>query len=123
MKNFQQKSKFKLFMQSRLGLTLLGLFVIFFAYSVFGFMGKAEEAAKNKNLAEEKIVELQKEKERLSTDIQKLQTPEGQEEAIREKFGWTKSGEGLVVVVDDQNKDMGIKKETGFFSYIKSWFK
>lgn len=124
MKNFQEKRRFRAILESRPILIFLFILTLVFAWSVFGFIGKAEEASKNKKIVEDKILELQKQKERLSSDIQNLQTNKGQEEAVREKFGLVKEGEGLIVVVTDKNQpEVKELEKKGFFSFLKNMFR
>ncbi|MFZ2205754.1 MAG: septum formation initiator family protein [Minisyncoccia bacterium] len=124
MKNFQEKRRIRVILESRPALVVLFIVTIVFAWSMVGFIGKAEDASRNKKIAEDKIIELQKSKERFSSDIQRLQTDQGKEEAIREKFGLVKEGEELIVVVDDKNpSDTGLPKESGLLLKIKNWFR
>ncbi|MCE9585075.1 septum formation initiator family protein [Candidatus Nomurabacteria bacterium] len=124
MKNFQGKNKWENIMHSKPVLVLFGVFLIFFIWNIIHFVLKTQETIKNRKFAQDKIVELKKEKDRLTSDIQKLQTSEGKESAIREKFGWIKQGENLVIVVDDQNPGTEKNlKNKGFLSFIKNWFK
>ncbi len=111
-------------MQSKPVLALLAVLVLIFAWAVFRFMLKMDQTRQNRKAAESKVAQLEKEKERLSADLAKLQTIEGTEEAIREKFGFAKEGEGLIVIVDDKNSSAEKKKaEGGFFHFFKNWFK
>lgn len=112
-------------MQSKPVLVFLGIIILVFAWSVLGLVGKMQETIKNKKIADDKIQELQKEKEKLLSDINELKTDKGVEKSIREKFGLAKEGEGMVVVVDDKNppvagEDAGKK---GFFSFLKNLFR
>jgi cell division protein FtsB len=112
-------------MQSKPVLALLGMMILVFAWSICGLIGRMQETIKNKKVAEEKIQELQKEKDQLTTNINQLKTDQGVEENIREKFGLVKDGEGMVVVVDDKNPSTtdAENKSTSFFSKIMNWFK
>ena len=125
MRNFQEKRRLNQIMHSKPVLIILGIMVLIFAYSVFGLVGKMRETINNKKIAEEKIQELQKEKEQLTANINQLKTNQGMEENIREKFGLAKDGEGMVVVVDDKNSPTADteNKPAGFFSKIANWFK
>ncbi len=125
MRNFQQKNKWRTILESKIVLIFLTIGLLLFAYSIFGFMGKMIDTVKNKKIAEEKIIEMQKNKTKLSADIEKLKTIEGQEESIREKFGLAKDGEGLIMVVEDKTKmeDINNINSAGIFSIFKSWFK
>ncbi len=124
MKNFQKGGKWKHIMQSKLFLMFLGVVILVFIYSMFGLVGKMEETSRNRKIAEDKITELEKSKEKLNSDISKLKTEQGVEENIREKFGLAKEGENMILVVDDKNSAQTGKTENsgGFFSWLKSLF-
>ena len=114
-------------MHSKPILAFLGIIVLIFASGVIGFMGKMIMTIENRKVAENKIAQLEKEKERLSSEVSKLKTQDGIEESIREKFGLVKEGEGMIMIVDDKNqgKKADSPKE-GFLSSLffwKSWFK
>ena len=112
-------------MQSKPILIFLGVVVLVFAWSVFGLVSRMQETMRNKKVVQDKIENLQKEKEKLISDINKLETDKGMEENIREKFGLAKDGEGMVVVVDDKNtpQNDAENKTNGFLSFFKNWFK
>lgn len=111
-------------MQSWPVLAFLSISVLIFAWSVINFMGKMQVTKESKKIAENKVAELEKGKEKLSSDIDKLKTDSGIEENIREKFGLAKEGEGLIVVVEDKNKMEEENEESGwFFSFLKNLFK
>ena len=124
MKGFQQKRKLRNILESWPVLIFLGALLLFFIWGVLSFMVKMRTTIENRRIAEHKIEELEKAKEKLSTDIQSLNTEEGKERVFRENFGLAKEGEGLIVVVDDKNAAAaeGANKE-GFFSFFKNWFK
>ena len=124
MKSFQHKRGWKDILQSRPVLVLLGILVLIFAWSVFGFMGKMQITRENRKIAEEKLIELEKQKEKLSSDIAKLKTDEGVEESIRAKFGLVKDGEGVIVIVEDKNPPAVPQQESkGFWSFFTDLFK
>jgi cell division protein FtsB len=124
-RNFQKGGKLKHVMQSKPFLIFLGVVILAFIFSIFGFMNKMEETIKNKKIVEDKIAELEKSKEKLSSDITSLQTQEGVEENIRDKFGLAKDGENMIMITDDKsvpetntNADSG-----GFLNFFKNLFK
>jgi cell division protein FtsB len=124
MKNFQEKKGLKVILQSRPVLAILGIVSLVFAWNVINLVGKMEETTQNKKIAEGKITELQKEKNNLLTEIGKLNTDSGREEDIREKFGLVKEGEGLVVVVDDQNNIAPAPvSKSGVLEFLKRIFR
>ena len=115
-------------MYSKPVLIFLGILVLLFAWNVFGFIGKMEITRENRKIVENKVAELEREKAKLSADIARLETEEGIEESIREKFGLVKEGESLIVVIEDKNALQAESRENtgGFFSRLffwKNWFK
>ncbi|OGI66549.1 hypothetical protein A3H53_01510 [Candidatus Nomurabacteria bacterium RIFCSPLOWO2_02_FULL_40_10] len=124
MRSFQHKRGWRNIVQSRPVLVFLGILVLIFAWSVFGFMGKMQITRENRKIAEEKLIELEKQKEKLLFDIAKLKTDEGVEESIRAKFGLVKEGEGVIVIIDDKNPPVAQEQESGgFFSFFTNLFK
>jgi len=111
-------------MESPPVLILLALIVMFLAWAVIGFTGKMISTAKNKRIAEDKVLGLQTQKDKLSVDLARLETDRGVEESIREKFGLAKEGEGLIVVVEDK-KEAEVEPPTAtesFLSFFKKMF-
>ena len=124
MRSFPKKRKLTNIAHSRFFLGLLGTILVLFIWVMVGFLNKTIITRENRKIAENKLLELQKEKVALSSDIAKLQTKEGIEESIREKFGWAKEGEGMIVVMEDKNQPVKDEKQQGgFFSFIKNLFK
>jgi len=125
MRNFQEKKRFKNFIQSWPILIFLGILLIFFALGVFDFMGKMIETSGKKKNVEQKVLELQETKEKLSSDIESLKTERGLEENIREKFGLVKEGEDLIIVIDSkENPELDDKTKLNWFtSFFSDWFK
>jgi len=125
MKSFQKRRRLRYIIQSKPFLIFLGVFIFVFIFSVFDFMNKMEKAIKNRKIIEDKIIELEKSKEKLNSDIVKLKTEEGIEENIRDKFGLAKEGENMILIIDDKNLsevEENINSK-GFFSFLKNWFK
>ena len=124
MRNFKKQTGFHRILNSRPVLGLFFLFLIFFAWGVFRFFGKMNITLENKRNAENKLMDLQKQKDKLSASISDLKTENGVEENIREKFGLVKEGENVIIVVDDKNKIPTPETKTStFFSSIRNWFK
>ncbi len=106
-------------------LVILGLILLIFTYNLFGLLGKMRETIRNKRGAEDKFMELTANKEKLDHDISKLNTTEGVEENIREKFGLVKEGEGVVIIVEDKKEEkLEMKANTGgILHFFKNLFK
>ena len=111
-------------MESRPVLLLLAILLVFFTWGVFGFMGKMQMTRENRKIAEQKLMELQKAKEKLSSDLDNLKTDAGKERIFRENYGLAKEGEGLIVVTEDKNALESQKADSGgFFNFFKNLFK
>lgn len=112
-------------MQSKPSLIFLGIIILAFIFSMFSFVGKMEETAKNKKIVEDKIAELEKSKAKLSSDINSLKTEAGVEESIRNKFGLAKDGENMIMITEDKNlpETQSQTDSSGFFSFLKNLFK
>jgi len=124
MRNFQQKRVFRNILYSKPVLVFFVILLLIFAWSVIGFMGKMEMTIENRKIAENKVAELEKQKEEFSANIAKLKTDTGIEESIREKFGLAKDGEGEIVIVEDKNPpEAKTSGSGGFFSFLKNLFK
>lgn len=124
MRNFQERGS-KKFWQSWPVLSILTVLLLVFTYNVFVFGGKMQNTRNNRKLAEDKFVQLELQKEKLSNDIAKLNTEEGVEENIREKFGLVKEGEGMIVIVEDEvvEEIPEPSKLSSFFLFFKKLFR
>ncbi|MFA6520511.1 MAG: septum formation initiator family protein [Candidatus Paceibacterota bacterium] len=124
MRNFQKQGGWRHILESKPVLILFGIFILFFAWSVIGFWTKMYETGKNKKIAEDKVFQLEQQKQKLSSDINSLQTDEGKEKFFRENLGLAKEGEDLIVVVEDKNPAVIPEEDSGgFFSFFRNLFK
>lgn len=122
---FKKKDNQYSFWHSPIVLIVLLIFIIFFAYNIIGLIEKEKITSNKKEIALEKIDELKKRQNDLNKDIAKFDTEEGQEEIIREKYQVAKSGEKMVIIVEEE----GLKEETsqikenhGFRNWLKNLF-
>jgi len=122
MRNFQQKRGFRNILHSRPVLVLLSILLLVFAWSVIGFMGKMQMTVENRRIAENKVTELESQKENLLAEIAKLNTEDGKEESIREKFPVAKEGEGVIVIIEDKSQSETEDSKSGAFSSFLSFF-
>ena len=125
MRSFQKHGKLQYLMQTKTFLVFFGLVILFFIYSMFGFLGKMQETKRNRQNIEDKIVELEKSKQKFNADISNLKTDKGIEENIRDKFGLVKEGENMILIIEDKNKIEPEKtaNSQGLFSFITDLFK
>lgn len=112
-------------MESKLSVSILFLVLVFFAWNVIGFLGKLWNTEENRRVAEEKVEELKERKENMSYEIDRLNTKEGIEENIREKFSVVKEGEKVIIIVDEDRGEgfSSEEEDSGFLNFFKNWFK
>jgi len=126
-RDFQDKNRngvMKRILYSPFGIGFLGLVVLFFAWGVVNFLLTMKETVKNRNIAQQKVLELEKRKEKLVKDIDDLNTDKGKEKVFREDFGMGRDGEGLVIVVEEKKNVLSNEEEAkkDLFPSIGSFF-
>ncbi len=89
-------------MGRRLILAALVIVVVSASWGVWSIYRKDQESARLNREAQAQLADLKARQTTLETDLGKLQTDRGMEEALREQYGVGKPGEGLVVIVAPQ---------------------
>lgn len=115
-----------IFWHSPIVLFFLFCFFVFFVYSIFGLIEKQRDTAVKKEIILEEIDKLKKKESDLNSVIAKLNTDEGVEEVIRDKYNVVKTGEKIIVIVDDDREKIKEDKEEvshSFFGWIKNMFR
>ncbi len=125
MAEYQKKSTNSLW-HSPLMLFIIFLLVLLFMYNMIGIVEKVRETNKKTALVNEQIEELNNREKMLSGDINRLKTDEGVEAALRDKYQLVKSGEKMVVIVDQEASAAQAvpdkPKGTSFWDFIKKLF-
>ncbi len=124
MAQFNRKNKYN-FWHSPLILMILFCVIVVFAYNMIGLIQKERETNRNKIAELNKIEDLRKRETNLNLEINKLNTEEGVEESIRDKFQVVKPGEKMVVIVDDNSNSQKVEdevKDHSFWGFIKRMF-
>lgn len=125
MSEFNRKNNHSFWHSPLALIVLLGILVVFI-YNIVGLIEKERETTKKKNMILSNIETLRARENSLSKDIEKLKTEEGVEETIRDKYQVVKEGEKMVIIVDEEKKEVPlVEKETkhGFVEWIKGIFK
>lgn len=126
MAEYQKKSKNSLW-HSPIMLFVIFLLVLLFMYNMIGIIEKVRETNKKTALVNEQIRELNNREKMLSSDITKLKTEQGVEAALRDKYQLVKSGEKMVVIVDQEASVATAlpteKKNGNFVEFFKSLFR
>lgn len=126
MAEFNKKDKYN-FWHSPIMLLVLFCLLFIFMYNIFDLFKKERETANKKNIILSNIEDLREREKILSSDIEKLKTTEGQEEAIMEKYQVAKEGEKMVTIVDEEEENESEIKpkvtDYSFWGWIKNIFK
>lgn len=127
MKELRRKRTIQRLLYSWITITLLALIVLFAASAVWGVYQKYRESRLNRIHAEEELTHLKERQQNIKEDIRRLGTEKGVEQEIREKFGLSKEGEKVIVIVDPeqqrQNKSQRAAVGGDFFDVIWRAFK
>ena len=123
MRNFQRKGVWRNMFESKPFLIFLGLLILLFAWNIWGLWNKMEETAKNKQNVQNQIDALNQQKEKLTADINNLNTDQGKEQIFRENFGLAKAGESEIVVLDNNATPPTPPTPSGFIGFFKNLFK
>ena len=102
MKEFNIKRKDRSPIYSWFSIVILLFLAFFLTKGAIGMVAKERESAKRMDETLERVKELETRETELKSSIELISTTEGLEREIREKFGVTREGEHLALVVDPQ---------------------
>ena len=116
--DFYEKRKIKQLLYSWPVLFLLAVLFILLLNGVWGVYEQEKETRINKNQRLLYLEELKERKNVLQEEIDRLKTPRGMEEEIRQKFEVAREGEGVIVIVDapDSEGDRKINGHKGILN-------
>ncbi len=98
----RQKARKRLYSKvSIFGLVLLLLVLVRPTWSIFK---KSFESKKNLSVAQVELADLEVHKRQLEKNVAYLQSDYGRDQEIRDKFGMTKNGETMVVIVRNEKE-------------------
>jgi len=113
------------FWHSPLALGIIFVALVFFSYRMVNLIEKERETNRKKELVQEEIDSLKRKEASLSVSISKLETEEGREGVIREKFPVAKQGEKMVTIIEEEESKLGVNEEKiehGFWNWFKNIF-
>ena len=114
----RQRDPARLFLK-RLGLLMLFIVVALMASGVWGVYKKERESRVLRVQAENERTELLDRETRLKSDIAKINTDRGVEEALRAQYALAGSGEELIIIVEPPAPELTPATST---SAIRRWF-
>lgn len=124
MKDFQTRKNKESFIYSPLSLLFLFFVLLIFFYNMINLAEKARDTHKKRLATFDQVQSLKDRENKLESNIEKLHTEEGTEETLRDKYHLVKSGEKMVVIVDEEeNQPTNTKeKDTGFRAFFSNLF-
>lgn len=113
------------FWHSPISLVILFCIFVLFGYNIIDLIKREKETSDKKEFILDRINNLEEKKTFLVNNISKLETDEGKEEIIREKYQVTKLGEKMVTIVDEDRNNQPSQEEVshGFFNWFNGLFK
>jgi len=101
---------------------VLFIALVFLANSVRKVYEKKREVDRALTQMKEEITELEKRGEYLDDSMQKLSTREGLEFEIRKKLNVAQAGEGVAIIVENDQSATTTQTRTPIWSQIKNFF-
>lgn len=96
-KNSSKKARIRIF----LFFIIFGSMTLYLSYNFFSNVNKIMEIKKEKQILENKLVTLHDKESELNSDIKKLEDPEYVARYAREKYMYSKDGELIIRIPDD----------------------
>lgn len=111
MKEFQRKTK----SSSRIGYKIIIIFLILLLFvvsrAVWGGYKKNTISRTSLEKTNQELLELEKQKSDLTSQVEWLASPRGQEEEIRKNFSVAKPGEKVFIVIDQAGEVVSTEAE------------
>ena len=107
MREYQERRRIKKLLHSRYAIAALAVVCLLVAHAVWGVYQKYEKSKEIADRMRADAAGLQARADSLNQSITDLNTPEGKEKEIRDRFGVVKPGEQMVVFVDNTATNTG----------------
>lgn len=122
MLEFQEKRKIKKFIYSKITLFILLVLILLTLKATWGVYTKYSLTKENMEKSETNAENLLSRQDFLESEIDRLQTPAGVEQEIREKYGLVKEGEEVIVILPaGQEIDVKAEAPKSWWQKMKFW--
>lgn len=126
MREFQEKRQFREFFASRSVVLVLFLVIIGAGLASFRALVRGWEVREERQAVEQRLQELTKQKEAVSSEVEDFESGRGVEHEAREKLNLRKAGEEVVIIMEDTSttppvEDTSLKGK--FFSRLLDIFR
>ncbi|MBI5133981.1 MAG: septum formation initiator family protein [Candidatus Taylorbacteria bacterium] len=102
MREFEERRKVKKLLHSRYAIAALLVVLLLLSRGVWGAYQKYARSEEIAQRIEEEYSTLQEKEASLRSALSDLETEEGREREVRDRFGAVKEGERLIILVDDE---------------------
>lgn len=124
MLDYQDKRILKKIIYSKITILIIFIFVILVAKSSSNAYMEQRLTRENLSIAQQELEELDSRRENIETKISDLNTTEGIEKEIRNKFRVAKEGEEMILIIDkDGDIDNLSSNKDGFWSKFLRFLK
>lgn len=117
MREYQERRRLKKLLHSRYAIAILAILCLLFANSLWGVYAKYRKSEDIAARVAADAASLQAREASLQRSIAEMDTPEGREREVRDRFGAVKDGERLIVLIDD-----GAARAPAFPPEEKGWW-
>lgn len=122
MLEFQEKRKIKKFIYSKITLFILLVLILLTLKATWGVYTKYSLTKENMEKSATNAEKLLARQDFLESEIDRLQTPAGVEQEIREKYGLVKEGEEVIVILPaEQDIDVKAEAPKSWWQKMKFW--
>lgn len=113
------------FLKTKIGLTLLMLVAVFLLIGLFGFLDKLTTSNKNKQAEQAKLEFYESEKAKIESRLAEVSSEEGIDKTVRENYNLAKEGEGLVIILEEEDTEADASKNNsgGLMDFIRRLFR
>ena len=124
MREFQERRRVKKLLHSRYAIAALLIIAVILVRAVWNAYDKYERSKEVAGRTSEEYQALQEREKALSASLSALNTEEGREREVRDRFGAVKEGEKLIILVDDAaaQKPQAAAADKSVWQRIKEFF-
>lgn len=121
MYELRQKKKRPPFLYSPVAIGLLIIVLLAMGRATWNVYGKQSESAEKRRQAETELNALKERQKVLTAELERLKTQEGIEAEIRENYSLAKQGEGLAIIITDEDQRAQVQQK-GSVSSVSTRF-
>ena len=121
--DFEKRKRAKRLLGSRALVVILVLLVVVLGRATWSVAQKEKATSNTLVDVQSREADLEDQKLFFESEIERLQTEEGIEEEVRDRYGLARSDEKVVILVDEDSDEDGGSTRRGWWSTIKGWFR